>query len=93
MVWSLHFNIDNFVLILEIHVHDDALSVRVNLDGMVAGEKLDSAHFDLENYFQQCTAEFFVSHNSGEDEVVSDVQVFPFFEFCSGLIFHSLSSK
>ena len=80
MVCGLHLDVDDFVLILEIYIHDDALGVGVNLDGVVAGEKVNLPDFHLENHLQQGATKPLVPHDSGEDEVVGDVQVLPAFE-------------
>ena len=66
-------NLSYFVLVLEIHVHDDAFCIWVNLDGVVAGEELDSAHCNLQNHFQQGATKFFVPHDSGKDKVISNI--------------------
>lgn len=47
---------------------------------MVAGEESDFTNLYFQNHLQQGSAQPLVPHDTGEDEVVSDVQVLPAFE-------------
>ena len=59
---------------------------------MVAGEEFDFTNLYFQNHLQQGSAQPLVPHDTGEDEVVSDVQVLPAFEG-SDLFFHAILRK
>ena len=67
-------------------------SIWLNLDGVVAGEEPYPADLHLQNHLQQGSAQPLVPHDTGEDEVVGDVQILPALEGSDSLL-HTILRK